>query len=334
MQSHSQISAPEWTILKLLKWSTSYFQSHNIDSPRAAAEILLAHTLKLKRIDLYLRYDQPLCSNELAVFKSLIQRRLTKEPVAYIVGVKEFYSMDIGVTSDVLIPRPETEHLVEAAIALLPDNSGSDLNFEKKRILELGTGSGAAVLALASQRPEHIYFALDRSIKAVETAKRNARHHNLDSKIYFFACDWFAPLRDHIRLFQPFNLSTTRPFDHPTTRPLDHSTTRPFDMIISNPPYIQTLAISRLQPEIYKYEPVMALDGGEDGLCCLRHIIGNAHDYLKPGGSLLLEIGYDQKDEVRKIIDSSGNYEQVVFIKDYSGNYRVVQMKKKGTLVD
>lgn len=302
MQSHSQISAPEWTILKLLKWSTSYFQSHNIDSPRAAAEILLAHALKLKKIDLYLRYDQPLYSNELAVFKSLIQRRLTREPVAYIVGVKEFYSMDIAVTSDVLIPRPETEHLVEAAIAILPDNSGSDLNFEKKRILELGTGSGAVVLALVSQRPEHICFASDRSIKAVETAKRNARHHNLDSKIYFFACDWFAPLKDNIRSF---------------------------DMIISNPPYIQTSAISRLEPEIYKYEPVMALDGGEDGLCCLRHIIGNAHDYLKPGGSLLLEIGYDQKNEVHKIIDLSGNYERVVFIKDYSGNYRVVQMMKK-----
>lgn len=314
MQSHSQISAPEWTILKLLKWSTSYFQSHNIDSPRAAAEILLAHALKSKRIDLYLRYDQPLCSNELAVFKSLIQRRLTKEPVAYIVGVKEFYSMDIAVTNDVLIPRPETEHLVEAAIALLPDNSGSDLNFEKKRVLELGTGSGAVVLSLAFHRPEHIYFASDRSIKAVETAKRNAKHHNLDSKIYFFACDWFAPLKNHIRFFQP----------------LSHSTTRPFDMIISNPPYIQTLAISRLQPEIYKHEPLMALDGGEDGLFCLRHIIGNAHDYLKPGGGLLLEIGYDQKNEVRKIIDLSGNYEQVFFIKDYSGNYRVVQMMKKG----
>lgn len=302
MQSHSKINAPEWTILKLLKWSTSYFQSHNIDSPRAAAEILLAHTLKFKRIDLYLRYDQPLCSNELAVFKSLIQRRLAKEPVAYIVGVKEFYSMDIAVTSDVLIPRPETEHLVEAAIALLPDNSGSDLNFVKKRVLEIGTGSGAAVLALVSQQPKHIYFASDRSINAIETAKRNARHHNLDSKIYFFACDWFTPLKDHICSF---------------------------DMILSNPPYIQTRAINQLQPEIYKYEPVIALDGGKDGLCCLRHIIDNAYVYLKPGGSLLLEIGYDQKKEVHKIIDSRGKYEQVVFIKDYSGNYRVVQMTKK-----
>jgi len=313
MQNHSKISAPEWTILKLLKWSTSYFQSHDIDSPRAAAEILLAHTLKLKRIDLYLRYDQPLCSNELAVFKSLIQRRLANEPVAYIVGVKEFYSMDIAVTSDVLIPRPETEHLVEAAIALLPDNSGFDLNFEEKRILELGTGSGAIILSLASQRPQHIYFASDRSIKAIKTAKKNANSHNLDSKIYFFACNWFATLKDHIR----------------PTQPLNHSTTRPFDIIISNPPYIQTRTINRLQSEIYKYEPVMALDGGEDGLCCLRHIIDNAHDYLNPGGSLLLEIGYDQKNEVHKIIDSRGKYEQVVFIKDYSGNYRVVQMKKK-----
>jgi len=295
-------SANEWTILNIIKWTTSYFQTHEIDSPRAAAEILLAHVLKLNRIELYMRYDQPLSEKELALFKALIKRRIAREPIAYIVGVKEFWSMDIAVTKDVLIPRPETEHLVEAALSLLPINSAPDFCNTLKRILELGTGSGAIICALASHRPEHIFIASDRSIKAVELAEKNAKHHNLNKKIMFFSGDWFMPLKEDAYLF---------------------------DMIISNPPYINTRLINKLQPEISMYEPVMALDGGKDGLCCLRHIISGAHTYLKPGGSLLLEIGYDQKEEVGRIVNSCGHYEQVVLTKDYSGHYRVVQMKKR-----
>ncbi|MFV9645111.1 MAG: peptide chain release factor N(5)-glutamine methyltransferase [Desulfobacterales bacterium] len=303
MQDQLQTSAHEWNILNILKWTASYFQTNDIDSPRAAAEILLAHVLKLNRIELYIRYDQPLTKKELALFKALIKRRIAREPIAYIVGIKEFWSMDIAVTKDVLIPRPETEHLVEAALSLLPPIDCLDCSRNiPKRILELGTGSGAIICALASQRPEHIFIASDRSIKAVELAAKNAKHHNLNKKIMFFSGDWFMPLKDDIHLF---------------------------DMIISNPPYINSLLINKLQPEISMYEPVMALDGGKDGLRQLRHILCRAHTYLKPGGSLLLEIGYDQKEDIRRIGNSGGHYEQVVFTKDYSGYDRVVQMKKR-----
>ncbi|MGD9412898.1 MAG: peptide chain release factor N(5)-glutamine methyltransferase [Desulfobacterales bacterium] len=302
MQNQSKSSDPEWTIIKLLEWTTSYFKSHDIDSPRSTAEILLAHVLKLKRIDLYLRYDQPLYINELSKFKVLIKRRVEREPVAYIVGVKEFWSMDFAVTKDVLIPRPETECLVEAALTLLPQDNASDRNLSPKSILELGTGSGAVILAIASMRPKPVYFASDRSVKAIRLARQNSKRHGLDTAVIFFCGDWFTPL----------NRQKKR-----------------FDMIISNPPYVPTRLIGRLQPEIYKYEPISALDGDSDGLFCLRHIINTAHGYLNRNGSLLLEIGHDQKNDVRSIIDKCGNYEHVAFTKDYSGYDRVVGMKKK-----
>jgi release factor glutamine methyltransferase len=302
MEHHSKSGATAWNIVKLLKWTTSYFKSHGIDSPRATAEILLAHILKLKRIDLYLRYDQPLGSDELKHFKALIKRRVKREPVAYIVGVKEFWSMDFAVTGDVLIPRPETECLVEAAISVLHPDSKQNAKDKSRRVLELGTGSGAIILALAFQHTEHLFFASDRSLQAVALAKENAGRHGLDKAVDFFCGDWLAPLSDDRHRF---------------------------DVIISNPPYIRTRAIGRLQPEIYKFEPIAALDGDEDGLLCLRLIIDSAYRYLNPGGSLILEIGHDQKTEVKEIIDRCGNYEKVVFKKDYSGWDRVVQMQKK-----
>jgi release factor glutamine methyltransferase len=302
MQNHPTSRDPEWTIIKLLKWTTSYFESHDIDSPRSTAEILLAHVLRLKRIDLYLRYDQPLCINELSKFKVLIKRRVEREPVAYIVGVKEFWSMDFAVTKDVLIPRPETECLVEAALSLLPGDNTSDNKSSSERILDIGTGSGAVILAIAFMQPKHIYFASDRSVKAIRLAQQNAKRHGLDTAVSFFCADWFTPL---------------------------HENNKGFDMILSNPPYVPTRVIESLQPEIYKYEPMSALDGGKDGLFCLRHIIHMAHACLNPGGHLLLEIGHDQKNDIRSIIDRCGNYEQVVFTKDYSGYDRVVRMKKK-----
>jgi len=302
MEHHSKSGATPWNIVKLLLWTTSYFKSHGIDSPRATAEILLAHILKLKRIDLYLQYDQPLGSDELTRFKALIKRRVNREPVAYIVGVKEFWSMDFIVTGNVLIPRPETECLVEAAISVLHQDSKQNAKDKSRRVLELGTGSGAIILALASRRTEHLFFASDRSLKAVELAKENAGCHGLDKVVDFFCGDWLTPLSDDRHRF---------------------------DMIISNPPYIRTRAIGRLQPEIYSFEPIVALDGDQDGLLCLRLIIDSAYRYLNPGGSLMLEIGHDQKTEVKKTIDRCGNYEQVVFKKDYSGWDRVVQMQKK-----
>jgi release factor glutamine methyltransferase len=302
MRNQPRSTDSEWTIIKLLKWTTSYFESRDIDGPRIEAEILLAHALQLQRIDLYLQYDQPLSTNELSRFKDFIRRRINREPVAYIVGSKEFWSMDFMVTKDVLIPRPETEFLVETALNLLPQDSASNPTLTPKRILELGTGSGAVVLALASMRPYPLFFASDRIISAVDLAKQNAKHHGINSRVSFICADWFEPFKDK--------------------KPA-------FDMIVSNPPYVPSRVIEKLQPEIVKYEPISAIDGGEDGLSCLRYIINNAHFYLQRKGHLLLEIGYDQKNDVQKIVDQCAKYEKVVYTKDYSGYDRVIQMRKK-----
>ena len=298
MQNQLNSSISQWTIIKIIQWATSYLKKHDIDSPRATGEILLAHALGVRRIDLYLNHDQPLVADELKQFKVLIKRRIKREPVAYILGAKEFWSLELEVRKDVLVPRPETECLVEAALNLLPMDTGA----QPQRILDLGTGSGAIVLALAAQKPQHIYFASDESIEALELACRNARRHNLSEKIRFFASDWM--------------------------RSLD-PTKEGFDMIVSNPPYIPSQVILELQPEINLYEPLGALDGGTDGLSCLRDIIGRGHHYLKTGGILLLEIAHDQQNDVYRIASNCDHYEDFNCTKDYSGYDRVVWMRKK-----
>ncbi|MGB5159362.1 peptide chain release factor N(5)-glutamine methyltransferase [Desulfobacterium sp. N47] len=297
MQNRQNQIEPEWTIIKILQWTTSYFKTNGIDSPRSTAEILLAHTLGFKRIDLYLRHDQPLNVGERNLFKSLIRRRISKEPVAYIVGSKEFWSLELVVSKDVLIPRPETECLVEEALLVLDKDKVS----APKRILELGTGSGAIILAMATQNPDQQYFASDISINALAVALNNARHLGLDEKIDLFCGSWVSPLKENNNLF---------------------------DIIISNPPYIRRGDIKTLQPEINRFEPINALDGGEDGLACIKHIIKNAHKFLNKSGTLLLEIGYDQKKAVDEIIKETGRYAQASFRKDYSGFDRVVCAKK------
>jgi release factor glutamine methyltransferase len=302
MQNRQASIDAKWTIIKLLKWATSYFHSRGIDSPRAEAEILLSHALKLQRIDLYLRYDQPLYDEDLKRFKELIKRRINREPVAYIVGTKEFWSMDFAVTKDVLIPRPETEFLVEAALNLLPAGEMSDPVMMPWRILELGTGSGAVILTLASMRPGHRFFATDRMWAAIRIARENVVRHHLETTVELICSDWFEP-------FRPNRCA--------------------FDMIISNPPYVPRRLIGGLQPEITGYEPISALDGGEDGLSCLKHIVGHAHLYLRAQGNLLLEMGHDQKSDIERIVDECAAYEHIVYIKDYSGYDRVIQMRKK-----
>ncbi len=289
----------QWTILKLIHWATSYLTSHGIDSPRATGEILLAHTLKLNRIDLYLNHDKPLVAEELQRFKALIKRRIRREPVAYILGSKEFWSMDLEVNKDVLIPRPETECLVEAALDLMTGGSSS----QSQRILDLGTGSGAIVLALTAQQPQHVFFASDRSRPAVELARKNAGRHVDRGSVHFFVGDWLSAL----------NPAKTG-----------------FDLIVSNPPYIASGVIGTLQPEIHQYEPLAALDGDRDGLACYRKIIGAAHNFLAASGVLMLEIGHDQREDVRKIAADVACYEGFSCSKDYSGYDRVVWMRKKG----
>jgi release factor glutamine methyltransferase len=288
-----------WTILKLLKWTTAYFKSHHIEQPRAAAEMLLAHTLGVERVDLYVQYDRPLESHELELFKGFIQRRIQREPVAYIVGKKEFWSMDLKVTCDILIPRPETETLVETAFTIVPPEPGS----APLSILDLGTGSGAIVLAIASERPGHSFYAVDRSGKALAVAQDNARMRELDRAITFLQGNWFDPVRDLGRYF---------------------------DVIVSNPPYISSQEFEVLPPEITQYEPREGLDGGSDGLEAIRLIIKQASDSMVPGGWLLFEIGHDQWAAVEKLIADSGAYSDWAVIKDYSGHDRVARARVIG----
>jgi len=297
MHNQAKTGRPDWTPLKLIQWATQYFETHDIDSPRTTAEILLAHALSVKRIDLYLRYDQPLNSDELNRFKILIKRRLNREPVAYIQGYKEFWSMDLEVNRNVLIPRPETECLVERALECL----AADPHLECKSILELGTGCGAVVVALAAENSRHSYLGTDISKDAIRVARRNAIRHGLGAKIRFMVADWFEPF---------------------------HAKSAQFDLIVSNPPYIRSGDMKRLQPEIHVFEPLSALDGATDGLRCLRHIIQYAGSYLKPGGVLLLEMGHDQKEPLKQIINTSGPYEDIKFYKDYSGHDRIVSLRK------
>ena len=285
----------DWTIIKLLSWTESYFQSHSIDSPRLTGELLLAYSLDIKRLDLYLQHDRPLNKNELSHFKALIKKRAENQPLAYITGEKSFYESDFEVTKDVLIPRPDTETIVEQALKIL--------NVNKKNrpwnILELGTGSGAIIISLAKEKSHNYYFASDFSIAALEIAKKNAEKI-ISNKINFFCTDWFSSIKESMQ----------------------------FDLIISNPPYIPSSDIAKLEPEIREFEPMLALDGGKDGLNSFRFILKKAHCYLAPWGVILLEIGFDQKEGLINIVNKYSQYQSIKFIKDFAGHNRVALIKK------
>ncbi len=300
MRNQGKNKTPEWTILKLLRWTTEYFQKHRIESPRTGAEILLAHTLNCQRLDLYLQYDKPLDADELARFKGFIRRRLAREPVAYIEGRKGFWKQVLEVSQEVLIPRPETECLVETALSVIPANPSSKADSAPWRILELGVGSGAITLALMDERPHHFYWASDASLKALDLARRNIHALHSKADIQLVAADWLEP-------FAP----------EPN-----------FDLMISNPPYIPTDQIKALQPEICQYEPRIALDGGADGLNAIGCILQKARRCLKPCGEVMLEIGHDQKEAVRAMAQDGGGYDQIEFIKDDNGHHRVVRMRR------
>lgn len=299
MQTPIQPIDSTWTILRLLQWTSDYFQSRDIDSPRMTAEILLAHALQLRRLDLYLRYDLPLGVDELALFKKLVKRRVRREPTAYITGSKGFWTLDLAVNSHVLIPRPETERLVETAVSVLPE--ATETVPSPRRVLELGTGSGAIILALAAERPANIYVALDKSCHALEVARRNAARNELGEAVQFLCSDWYDALK-------PGGTE--------------------FDLVVSNPPYIRSSDLAGLQPEIKEYEPVSALDGGEDGLDCIRHIVAAAPNFLTAGGWLLLEIGFDQGAAVERIASQASRYDKWRLVQDLSGNDRVACLRK------
>ena len=288
------------TILDVLRLTTDYFQSRQIESPRISAELLLAHVLKVNRLDLYLRFDQPLSSEELDGYRELVRRRVRCEPVAYITGAKSFWDLTLAVTPDVLIPRPDTETLVETALNHI-SRSGHDFDRPPK-IFEPATGSGAVILSLAANAPGGRFFASDASVPAIQVARRNAVRNGLDDQIRFFAADWFSAL--------------------------DHETAC-FDMIVVNPPYVPAADIAALEPEVRDYEPRAALDGGPDGLDHIRHIIATAGDFLTADGGLLMEIGWDQRPQVAILAEKSGWCDHAEFVRDLAGHDRVAVLRKK-----
>jgi len=292
------LSRDTWTILKLIRWTDERFKKEGLTSPRLDAEVLLAESLGMDRVGLYTHFDQPLQPKELARFKKLIQRRLTREPLAYIVGKREFWSLTFKVTADVLIPRPETEVLVAAALQLLVDAERPTRSW---RILEIGTGSGAVSIALAKELPSASLVATDLSEKALAIARENALKNGVQERIQFLAGDLFDPLEEGSQ----------------------------FALILANPPYIPRSHFVSLAPEIRDFEPRVALEGGKDGLAFFRRALPRVGKFLRPAGWFLAEIGAGQGPEVRKIAAENPDLDAFDFIPDLAGIKRVFKARKR-----
>ena len=283
-----------WTILKLLSWTTDYFNKHNVPEPRSSAEVLLAHVLSQDRLFLYVNYDRPMEAQELSAFRACIKRRLAGEPSQYITGTQEFWSLTLRVSPDVLIPRPETEILVEAAVDFVRHQLNSETN---SPILDLGTGSGAIAIALATELPEARIVAVDLSMPALLLARENAKLNQVEKQLHFVQSDMLKGIP---------------------------AASEKLGMVVSNPPYVSHAELSRLPREIRDYEPRRALDGGPDGLEAVRQLIMEAAALLRRGGGLLLEMGADQAEVVSDHVLQSQKYKSFRILKDYSGIERVL----------
>lgn len=278
-----------WDIQKVLTWTTQHFESKSIPSARLDAELLLAHILKCKRIELYLKFDQPVETQNLSRYKELIKRRTQLEPVAYILGEKDFYGRTFNVGQGVLVPRPETEHLVEEVLLNKKD--------EEFSILDVATGSGCIAATLAAEIPNAKIKALDVSKDSEKFSKENFLKLNVADRVEFILSDFVE---------------------------YANSTQEKFDFVISNPPYISLRA--ELMTDVKMYEPSLALYGGEVGDEILKKWLPLMYNICKPGGTILCEIGFDQKNAVEEIFKE----QTVTFVKDYSGKDRVMKVVKNG----
>ncbi len=295
------------TIRDILNWASEYLKSLNIPSARLDSEVLLSFTLNKDRTYLYKNPESRIQNPELSKFKELIERRGKREPVSYITGEKEFWSLKFKITRDTLIPRPETEILVQAVLDII---SGQwSVVSGQLNILDIGTGSGNIAVSIAKESPESHVFTVDKSDSALSVAKENAIIHNVAGRITFLKGD----------LYIPFN-PPSPPFVRGGKEGL-------FDIIVSNPPYIPTGDIEGLMPEVRDWEPRWALDGGKDGLEIIRKIIKDAPIFLKSEGFLAMEIGFGQADEVRRIIKAADKFSDIRFVKDLAGINRVVVAK-------
>lgn len=276
-----------WTISSLLNWTVNYFKSKNIQSARLDAEVLLSHVLRQERIYLYVHFDEPMEQNELSKFREYVKKRAQHVPIAYIIGEREFMGLPFKVTKDTLIPRPDTEILVENVL----NNVDKDKEIE---IVDIGTGSGAIILSLLVKLPKAQGKTVDISSKAIEVAKENAVNLQVNDRCEFFVGDLFAPLNGS-----------------------------KFDVIVSNPPYIPQKDIATLEDDVKEYEPVSALTDGGDGLSYYRRLLSEGKAYIKENGFIALEIGIYQSEDVKQIAMDNG-WKNIKIIKDYAGIDRVV----------
>ena len=297
MVGEKQNKARKWRLIDVLREAASFLETRGIDNSRLNAEQLLGHVLGLKRIDLYLQFEKPISIQEREVYKTLLLRRASHEPLQYILGETEFMSLSFKVTPDVLIPRPETEILVEKIV----EEVGAE---EEPKILDIGTGSGNIAISLAKYLTTVKIVAVDINDKILSIGRENATVHNVKEKINFVKADIRG--EEFCRVVMP-----------------------PFDLVVSNPPYISEKAWEFLPEEVRKYEPKDALYGGEDGLFFFRIVGEKGKELLKPSGKLFFEVGDGQSEEVKTILEKIG-YKNIKIFPDLNGIDRVV----RGVLID
>ena len=287
-----------WTIQKLLKWVTEYLAAKGIESPRLSAELLLSHVLELKRIELYTQFNKQVSQHQLDKLHDLVKRAGLNEPIAYLTGKTEFYSLELEITADCMIPRPETELLVQRAIEYLRTRSGVQY------VCDLCTGSGCIAVAIAKNYPDARVIATDISAAALEVAARNVEKHRLNERVRLLCGDLFEPIIKQLDVNQ-------------------------FDLIVCNPPYVSTAEYEKLDKNVKDYEPEFALLAGADGMDVYRKIFEKVDGFLRPGAALMLEIGYAQGPAVKEMLEQTGAFAEIKIEKDFHDNDRIVIARKK-----
>lgn len=278
---------PAWTIERILKTTHDYFAGKGLDSPRLDAELLLAQVLGVKRVVLYTHFDRPLSDAERDAYRVLVKRRAAFEPVAYILGEREFYGRAFQVQRDVLVPRPETEHLIDEVVAWVKTRE-----LATPRIVDVGVGSGAIAVTLALELPQATVHAVDLSAAALQVARDNASR--LGAQVTFHEGDLLGPVKDDAT----------------------------FDIVVSNPPYIGTSERDQVQRDVLDHEPHLALFAGEDGLAVIRRLVVDAAAVVRARGLLAFELGDTQKEAVRALLER-GPWTNIRFAADLAGHARV-----------
>ncbi len=286
------------TIRGAFTQGVEFLRAAGIDTAQLDAEVLLREALGIERARLYSDFDSPLNPSDERQFRDLLVRRSRREPVAYILARKEFWSLDFLVTPDVLIPRPETERLIEIALECARQVTGKT----SLRVVDLGTGCGVIPICLSKEMREAELWAVDFSVAALAVAAVNARRHGVARQIRFLCGDLFEPLL---------------------------AREESFDLIVSNPPYVRSGELREVPPEVRDWEPVTALDGGSDGLDYYRRIAARAGTYLGPGGWIVVETGADMAAQVARIFAGAGIFAPAAVYQDYAGKDRVIATTKR-----